>query len=134
MEPDSPLIRLRLSLRLRLRQSLPLSLRGLSRRKRLYPALQRRLRGRRFADIPTPLPIQNKTKEVSLMFSIHSRFASLALDAVANTSALARQRFSITSATGIALVLATPNPQSIPGSALLSQPLAVNRPLPGWSA
>jgi hypothetical protein len=74
------------------------------------------------------------TKEVSLMLSIHSRSASLALDACAIATALAPQRFSITSATGIALVLATPTPQPITGSALLSQHLAVNRSLPWRSA
>lgn len=68
------------------------------------------------------------------MFSIHSRFASHALDACANTSALVRQRFSSTSATVIALVPATPTPQPITGSALLSQHLAVNRSLPWRSA
>ena len=68
------------------------------------------------------------------MFSSYSFFASLALDAIANTSALVRQRFSTTSATGIALVLTTPNPQPITGSALRPQHLAVNRPLPWGSA
>jgi hypothetical protein len=97
-------------------------------------AFQRGLGAYCFADIPTPLPIQNKTKEVSLMFPIHSRFASLAPDACANTSALARQRFSITSATVIASVLATPTPQPITGSALAPQHLAFNRSLPWRSA
>jgi len=98
-------------------------------------ASQRRLRACRFADIPTPLPIQNKTKEVYVMFSINLNSASLALDACATTSALARQRFCITSATGIALVPATPEPQKITtGSALASQHLAVNRSLPWGSA
>lgn len=64
------------------------------------------------------------------MFSIHFLSASLALDACATTSALVRQRLSITSATVIALVLATPTPQPITGSALAPQHLAVNRPLP----
>ncbi len=68
------------------------------------------------------------------MFSINLDSASLAPDACANTSALVRQRFSSTSATGIALVLATPNPQPVTGSALLSQHLAVNRSLPRRSA
>ncbi len=63
------------------------------------------------------------------MFSISFLSTSLALDACATTSALARQRFSITSATVIALVLATPTPQSITGSALAPQHLAVNRSL-----
>lgn len=68
------------------------------------------------------------------MFSINLNSASLALDASANTSALAPQRFSITSATEIALVPGTPTPQPITGSALLSQHLAVNRSLPWGSA
>lgn len=96
-------------------------------------AFQRRLRAFCLADIPTPLPIQNKTKEVSVMFSTQSRFASPALDACANTSALVRQRFSITSATVVAMVPGTPNPQPITGSALLSQHLTVNHSLP-WEA
>lgn len=51
------------------------------------------------------------------MFSLNLNLnsASLALDACANTSALVRQRFSVT------------------GSALLSQHLAVNRSLP-WGS
>lgn len=52
---------------------------------------------------------------------------SLALDACAIATALAPQRLSITSATGIALVLATPTPQTLSGSALASQRFAVNR-------
>ena len=64
------------------------------------------------------------------MFSIHFFSASLALDACATTSALVRQRLSTTSATVIALVLATPTPQPITGSALAPQHLAVNRSLP----
>lgn len=64
-----------------------------------------------------------------------SSSTSLALDACATTSALARQRFCITSATGIASVPATPEPQTIiTGSALAPQHLAVNRPLPWGSA
>jgi hypothetical protein len=91
-------------------------------------ASQRRLRAFRFADIPTPLPIQNKTKEVVLsMFPSYSLIASLALDALANTSALVRQRLSTTSATVIASVLAASQP--ITGSALASLRLAVNRGL-----
>jgi hypothetical protein len=53
--------------------------------------------------------------------------ASLALGACATTSALARQRLSITSANEIALVLVTPPPQSIIGSALASQRFAVDQ-------
>jgi hypothetical protein len=127
---SQPLFHLRLALRGWLRLSLPLSLRGPVGPKGRYRAPQRRLRASRFADIPMPLPIQNTTKEVFVMFSIHFLSASLALDACATTSALARQRFSITSATVIALVLATPTPQPITGSALAPQHLAVNRSLP----
>jgi hypothetical protein len=68
------------------------------------------------------------------MFSINLDSASLAPDACANTSALVRQRFSSTSATVIALVPATPNPQPVTGSALLSQHLAVNRSMPRSAA
>ena len=68
------------------------------------------------------------------MFSINLNSASLALDACAIATALAPQRLSTTSATGIALVLGTPTPQPITGSALLSQHLAVNRSLPWRSA
>jgi hypothetical protein len=97
-------------------------------------ASQRRLRAFCFADIPTPLPIQNTIKEVLSMFSSYSFSASLAPDACAIATALAPQRFSITSATGIALVPRTPTPQPITGSALRPQHLAVNRPLPWGSA
>jgi hypothetical protein len=68
------------------------------------------------------------------MFPSYSLSASLALDACAIATALAPQRFSITSATGIASVLATPNPQPITGSALLSQHLAVQRSMPRGAA
>lgn len=64
------------------------------------------------------------------MFSINLDSSSLALDACAIATALAPQRFPITSATVIALVPGTPNPQPVTGSALLSQHLAVNRSLP----
>jgi hypothetical protein len=126
----SPPLFLRFALRPWLRRSLPLSLRGPVEPKGRYRAPQRRLRARRFADIPTPLPIQNTTKEVFVMFSIHFLSASSALDACATTSALVRQRLSTTSATVIALVLATPTPQPITGSALAPQHLTVNRPMP----
>jgi hypothetical protein len=92
-------------------------------------ASQRRLRAFCFADIPTRLPIQDTFKEVFVMFSIQLRSTSLALDACAIATALAPQRFSSTSATVIALVPGTPNPQPITGSALLSQHLAVHRSL-----
>jgi len=125
----SPPLFLRFALRPWLRLSLPLSLRGPVEPKGRYRAPQRGLRAWRFADIPTPLPIQNTTKEVFVMFSIHFRSASFAHDACAITSALVRQRLSTTSATVIALVLATPPPQPITGSALAPQHLAVNRSL-----
>src|SRR4051795_10818274 len=117
----SPPLFLHFALRPWLRLSLPLSLRGPVGPKGRYRAPQRGLRTGRFADIPTPLPIQNTTKEVFVMFSIHFLSASLVLDACATTSALVRQRLSITSATVIALVLATPPPQPITGSALAPQ-------------
>jgi hypothetical protein len=126
----SPPLFLRFALRPWLRLSLPLSLRGPVEPKGRFCAPQRGLRAWRFADIPTPLPIQNTTKEVFVMFSIHFLSASLVLDACATTSALVRQRLSITSATVIALVLATPPPQPITGSALAPQRLALNRPQP----
>lgn len=112
----------RLSLRRWLRPSLPLSLRGQVEAIGRYPAPQAGLRACCPADIPTPLPNQNKTKEVYVMFSLNPNLnsASLALDACANTSALVRQRFSITS--------------PITGSALLSQHLTVNRSRPWGSA
>jgi hypothetical protein len=122
---------LRLSRRGWLRLSLPLSLRWLSCSKWRNPAPHRRLRARRVADIPTPLPNRNKTKEVSLMLSIHFRSAPLALAARAIASALAPQRFSTTEATAPVV----PAPQSSSSSALASsQHLAVNRPLPWGSA
>jgi hypothetical protein len=86
------------------------------------------LRAWRFADIPTPLPVQNIKAAGAVLIPLSIFSASLALDACATTSALARQRFCITSATGIALVPATPEPQTIiTGSALTPQHLAVNR-------
>jgi len=129
----SPPLFLRFALRPWLRLSLRLSLRGPVEPKGRYRAPQRGLRAWRFADIPTPLPIQNTIKEVIVMFTIYSFSASSAPDACATTSALARQRFSITSATVIALVLATPTPQPITGSALAPQRLALNRSLP-WGS
>lgn len=68
------------------------------------------------------------------MFSIQLRSTALALDACAIATALAPQRFTITSATGIASVLATPTPQPITGSALAPQHLAINRALTWRSA
>ena len=68
------------------------------------------------------------------MFSIQRGSTSLALDACATATALVPQRFSITSATGIASVLATPTPQPITGSALAPQHLALNRALTWRSA
>jgi hypothetical protein len=120
---------LRLWLRAWLRPSLPLSLRGTTSPEGDQSPPRCRLRAWRFADIPTPLPVQNiKAAEAVLIRLSIFLSASLALDACAITSALARQRFCITSATGIALVPATPEPQTIiNGSALASQHLAVNR-------
>lgn len=126
---SQPLFHLRLALRGWLRLSLPLSLRGPVEPKGRYCAPQRRLRAWRFADIPTPLPIQNTIKEVFVMFSIRFSSTSLALDACAIASALAPQR-STTEATAPVV----PAPQSVSGSALASQHLAVNRPLPWGSA
>src|SRR6188472_2825018 len=93
---------LRLPLRGWLRLSLPLSLRGPASHKGREAPPQRRLRAWRFADIPTAPPSQN-IRGALVTLSIF--FASLALDACATTSALVRQRLSITSATVIALVL-----------------------------
>jgi hypothetical protein len=130
----SPPLRCHLPLRGWLRPSLPLSLRGQGAMKGRYRALQRGLRACGFADIPTATPTRNKTKEVYVMLSIDLDSASLAPDACAIATALAPQRLSITTATEIASVPGTPTPQPITGSALLSQHLAVNRPLPWGSA
>jgi hypothetical protein len=124
----SPPLFLRFALRPWLRLSLPLSVRRPIGPKGCQSPTQRRLRACGFADIPTPLPIQNTIKEVLVMFSIHSLSTSLALDSCATTSALVRQRLSTTSATVIASVLAASQP--ITGSALAPQHLAVNRSLP----
>ncbi len=120
---------LRLPLRRWLRLSLPSSLRGSTGPEGDQSPPQRRLRAWRFADIPTPLPVQNIKAAGAVLIPLSIFFsASLALDACANTSALVRQRFCITSATGIASVPATPEPQTIiTGSALAPQHLAVNR-------
>jgi hypothetical protein len=64
------------------------------------------------------------------MLSIQFLSASLALVACAIATALAPQRFSTTEATAPVV----PAPQSFPGSALASQHLAINRPLPWGSA
>ncbi len=66
------------------------------------------------------------------MSSNQPRSAPPALDACAIATALAPQRFSITSATEIASVLSAS--QSISGSALALQRLALNRALPWRSA
>lgn len=120
---------LRFSLRGWLRLSLLLSLRGSTSAEGNQSPPHRRLRAWRFADIPTPLPIQNIKAAGAVLIPLSIFLsASLALDACAITSALARQRFCITSATGIALVPATPEPQTIiTGSALAPQHLAVNQ-------
>lgn len=108
-----------------LRLSLPLSLRGPVCPKGDQSPPQRRLRAWRFADIPTAPPGQNIGAVLVVTLSIFS--ASPALDACGTTSALVRQRLPTTSATVIALVLVTPPPQSITGSALASQRFAANR-------
>jgi hypothetical protein len=127
MEPESSLP-LRPSLQRWLRPSLPLSLRVPPSPESDQSPPQRRLRAWRFADIPTPLPVQNIKLVGAVLIALSISSASLAPDACAIASALARQRFCITSATGIALVPATPEPQTIlSGSALASQHLAVNR-------
>jgi hypothetical protein len=119
---------LRFSLRGRLRPSLPLSFRGSTRPEGNQSPPHRRLRAWRFADIPTPLPVQNIEAAGAVVIPLSIFSASLALDACTTTSALARQRFCITSATEIALVPATPEPQTIiTGSALAPQHLAVDR-------
>jgi hypothetical protein len=118
---------LRFSLRGRLRPLFRPSLRGLARPNVRQCPSQRRLRAWRFADIPTPPPDQNIKSVTAVVNALSIFSASLALDACATTSALARQRFYITSATEIALVLPTPPPQPITGSALASQRFAVNR-------
>lgn len=125
---------LRFSLRVRLRPSFRSLLRGSAGRNARQRPSQRHLRARRFADIPTPPPGQNIESVIAVVIALSIFSASLALDTCATTSALARQRFSITSATVIALVLATPTPQPITDSALTPQHLAVNRPLPWGSA
>lgn len=124
MEPESA-SPLRLPLRRWLRLSLPLSLRGSTSPKGGQSPSQRRLRRWRFADIPTAPPGQSIVAVLVVTLSIFS--ASLALDACAIASALAPQRFPITSATEIALLLVTPLPQSMTGSALASQRFAVWR-------
>lgn len=119
---------LRPSLRGWLRLSLPLPLRGSISPESVQSPPQRRLRAWRFADIPTPLPVQNIEAAGAVLIPLSILSASFALDACAIASALAPQRLPTTSATGIALVLATPPPQPIIGSALTSQRSAVNRP------
>lgn len=127
MEPAYSLP-LRFSLRGRLRPSFRPSLRGLARPNVRQCPSQRRLQAWRFADIPTPLPVQSIKADGAVLIPLSIFSASLALNACATTSALARQRFYITSATGIALVPATPEPQTIiTGSTLAPQRLAVNR-------
>ncbi len=122
---------LRFSLRGRLRPSFRPSLRGLARRNGGQRPSQRCLRAWRFADIPKPPPGQNIKSVTAVVIALSIFPASFALDACAIASALAPQRLSITSATEIALVLATPPPQSIPASALASQRFAVKR-LRAW--
>lgn len=114
---------LRFPLRGRLHPSFRPSLRGPARPKARQRPSQRRLRARRFADIPKPPPVQNIKSVKAVVLSTFS--ASLALDACTIASALAPQRLSITSATVIASALATT--QTPIGSALASQRFAVTR-------
>jgi len=113
---ESPL---RFSLRGRLRPSFRPSLRDLVRPKARQRASQRRLRAWRFADIPTPPPVQNITSVTSVVIALSIFSASLALDACAIATALAPQRFSTASATVIASALAMT--QTLGGSALAWQ-------------
>jgi hypothetical protein len=82
------------------------------------------LRAWRFADIPTPLPVQNIRSVASVLIAFWIFSASLALDACAIATALAPHRFLTASATVIASALAT---QRLIGFALASQRFAVNR-------
>lgn len=116
---------LRPLLRATLRPSLPLSLRGPIRPEAREPRLRRRLRAWRFADIPTPLPVQNIKSVTAVLIALSIFSASLALDACAIASALAPQRFSAASATVVASTLATT--QTPIDSALASQRFAVTR-------
>jgi hypothetical protein len=84
------------------------------------------LRTWRFADIPTPLPVQNIKSAGAVLICLSILFASRALDACAIATTLAPQRFCTTSAIVIASVLATR--QTMIGSALASQRFAVNTP------
>lgn len=91
---------LRPSLRGWLRPSLRLSLRCRVSAEGDQSPPQRRLRAWRFADIPTPLPVQN-IRSVTGVISFSTFSASLALDACAIASALAPQRFSISLAVAL---------------------------------
>jgi hypothetical protein len=80
------------------------------------------LRAWRFADIPTPLPVQNIRSVAAVVNALSIFSASLALDACAITAALAPHRFLTASATVIASALAT---QRLSGFALAPQRFAV---------
>jgi hypothetical protein len=82
------------------------------------------LRAWRFADIPTPLPVQNIRSVPAVVTGPLIFFASLALVACAIAHALAPQRFSATSATVIASVRKAAQP--ILGSALASPRLPLD--------
>lgn len=116
---------LRPQLRATLWLSLPLSLRGPVRPEPRKRRPHRRLRAWRFADIPTPSPVQNIKSATAVLIALSIFSASLALDACAIATALAPQRFSTASATVIASTLATT--QTPIGSALASQRFAVTR-------
>lgn len=108
-----------------LRPSLPLSLRGLVRPEPRKRRPHRRLRAWRFADIPTPPPVQNVKSVMGALIALSIISASLALDACAIATALAPQRFSTTSAT---VVVSTPATTQTPSDyALTSQRFAVTR-------
>ena len=98
---------LRLPLRGRLRPSFRSSLRGLARPEARQRPSQRRLRAWRFADIPTPPPVQNIESVPAVVVALSIFSASLALDACAIATALAPHRSSTASATVIASALAT---------------------------
>jgi len=83
------------------------------------------LRAWLFADIPTPPPGQNIKSGSAAVIALSIFSASLALDACAIATALAPQRFSTASATGIASTLA--RAQMPIGFALAPQRSAVDR-------
>lgn len=93
-------------LRLLLHLSVRPCVRGAVRANARHRPARCRLQAWRFADIPKPLPIKNIRAVPAVVICLSNLSASLALDGCATTSALARQRFSITSADVSASVLA----------------------------